>query len=378
MATIRLLAFAIGSIFISVHDPFFTAMGLIVLNATTILHIPIISKDTTRLEFSIILAVSCRLRLQPCLFIPDIQSLLLVAMWVGMSLVHSRIVSVLHLKEKEVESDGEKEVADDDVEEEVGREEEEEEEEEEEDEDEKEEEEKVKEEEEEEEEKVKEEEEEEEEKEEEEKEEEEEEEEEEEKEEEEEEGENLVVEVGYYNQMVQRMVPLFEKQREKNYQFAVLYLSSERKLSIENTKFRTRLGEVIDSYEATDCSKSTFPQDDNLGNFIAGRPKAQHHAEKKILNRFEKLWGCYNSSNSEPCHHIVLYTWMLPCNYCKDEIIRVLGPHSKECQITVVFTIIQKNVTIYDAVKIIRELQHEKVKVKIVKYGKKLSCKYLP
>lgn len=62
MEIISLLTITIGSIFVSAHYPTFTVMGLIILNANTILRTPIISKDTTELEVIVFGTASCGLR----------------------------------------------------------------------------------------------------------------------------------------------------------------------------------------------------------------------------------------------------------------------------------------------------------------------------
>ena len=149
-----------------------------------------------------------------------------------------------------------------------------------------------------------------------------------------------------FHDFIQTLVSLFEYQRMKNYQFAVLLLSAHLDINEENTKFETRCGEVCTSEEAANYTHPSFPPESMMSNYVVARPEG-FHAEKFLLDNFPILLNQYYSLHKMPCQHILLYSWMLPCTRCAWEMIQVLSSHTKLCRsrvtLTLVYTIIQKN-----------------------------------
>ena len=77
----------------------------------------------------------------------------------------------------------------------------------------------------------------------------------------------------------------------------------------------------------TNCEEPSFPkEDDELYNFITARPDGNDKpAEKITLDRLETLKTKYKAIGGKDCTHIVLYTWLPPCDWC--EITSILKPH---------------------------------------------------
>ena len=130
--------------------------------------------------------------------------------------------------------------------------------------------------------------------------------------------------------IIQHVVKVFETQRQQNYQFAVLFLSSETNIT-RRVQYRTKSG-IVDSSNATNRSSPTFPLDRDVCNYITARPDGRDHAEKLIMDKFHLLL------RDRSCRSIVLYTWLLPCKGCTRRIRETLGPYAKDYNITVVYT----------------------------------------
>ena len=165
-----------------------------------------------------------------------------------------------------------------------------------------------------------------------------------------------------YHDLVQMLVNRFEGQRKEKYQFAVLILSSETDASkIERGKIWAKKG-VVD----TNSAYSTHPRDIELNNFMVARPHGPYHAEKLLMDKFNKL-----RSKNKDCKTIVLYTWLLPCNSCAEEIAKVLGPY--EGEVIVLYTSIVKDMHNEDDSK--DKLRNAGIKLEKVHYDKDLKCK---
>ncbi len=135
---------------------------------------------------------------------------------------------------------------------------------------------------------------------------------------------------GSLHGIIQHVVKDFERQRLQNYQFAVLFLSSETNIT-RRVQYRTSRG-IVNSSNATNRRYPTFPLDRDLCNYITARPDYGGHAEKLIMDRFHLLL------RDRSCRSIVLYTWLLPCKGCTRRIRETLGPYANEYNITVVYT----------------------------------------
>ena len=123
---------------------------------------------------------------------------------------------------------------------------------------------------------------------------------------------------------VEDVVSIFKDQR-KRCQFAVLILSSECQVTLRNM--------LHADGKMTDNSTPTYPPDIYLDNYIVSRPDRGSDAEILLLRRFPTLLK-YNTQ----CQSIVLYSWLLPCLRCAEEIAHVLGQYTTTHRVTVVYT----------------------------------------
>ncbi len=143
-----------------------------------------------------------------------------------------------------------------------------------------------------------------------------------------------------FSQAIRNLIDLFKHQRARKYQFAVLYLSPEERLSVENMSFRTRQGTVSTPDEATDRNSRIFPPGGKLFNYLTARPDGQDHAEALLMDRFNSLMRCYSIHESKPiCKTILLFTWILPCDDCKQKILEKLKRFLKQQQVILVYMI---------------------------------------
>lgn len=134
---------------------------------------------------------------------------------------------------------------------------------------------------------------------------------------------------------IQEVIKRFESQAIYR-QFAVLILASQKNLT--ETKFQTKKGVVSASNPATNYKCATFPADHNLCNFVTARPKDQHHAEALLMRKFGMLRNRYQELKMPPYQCIVLYTWLLPCDYCTRQILKTLARETLQHDVILVYT----------------------------------------
>ena len=131
-----------------------------------------------------------------------------------------------------------------------------------------------------------------------------------------------------YIMLVKKLVAKFKDQRKiSNSEFAVLVLSPEEISTIEKTICWSRNGAL------TNRMLSTYPPDNDLGNFMVARPDGLH-AEVLLMHRFNSLWA----RQSRHCKTILLYSWLLPCISCAQTMADVLGPFAGGRRIIVLYT----------------------------------------
>ena len=115
-----------------------------------------------------------------------------------------------------------------------------------------------------------------------------------------------------FREFMKKVISLFHRQRLQGDQFAVLLFTTENRLN--------RMGEMQfqPSYPLVNNRYPYFPRD-NLGNYIVARPDEGDHCEKIIFHQRHLLQDIYRNVNPK-C--IILYSWILPCTGCTNEILR--------------------------------------------------------
>lgn len=138
-----------------------------------------------------------------------------------------------------------------------------------------------------------------------------------------------------FRNFMQYVISTFKNQHEQ--EFAVLFLSEYQSFKDigEKNKFS------IDP-KATDYEGRTFPPDKELKNYVTASPRRNKHAELILLGKLDILMTRFDEDN---CKTIVLYTWLLPCEWCKAEIIEQLSPWAANegKQVILVYTCSQVN-----------------------------------
>ena len=112
-------------------------------------------------------------------------------------------------------------------------------------------------------------------------------------------------------EFMRNVISQFRGQRLQGDQFAVLIFTTESRLN------RMRGMQFHPSYPLVNNRYPYFPRDD-LGNYIVARPEG-HHSEKIIFHQRHLLQDVYRNVNPR-C--IILYSWILPCTGCTNEILR--------------------------------------------------------
>ena len=137
----------------------------------------------------------------------------------------------------------------------------------------------------------------------------------------------------FYDFIVDKIIPDFNGQRSRHYQFAVVVLLSENDFDdIYQTSFTPS---DCSEKPILDKSASIMPRDRaNYGNYLVATPISNsYHSEEVIFGLystndgpFSHLWNTYVEHNNgayPKC--ILIYSWNLPCSRCTDVIIRSLG-----------------------------------------------------
>lgn len=66
------------------------------------------------------------------------------------------------------------------------------------------------------------------------------------------------------------------------------------------------------------------PDEPTYNNYLAARPDRGVHSEIQILDRLDDLYNAYRAShNGQAPRALLLYSWIVPCVYCTDEIVDV-------------------------------------------------------
>ena len=163
---------------------------------------------------------------------------------------------------------------------------------------------------------------------------------------------------------VETVVQTFKHQRKHGYQFAVLLLLPHR----ISRKFvlLTQSGEAT---EATNCSYPSYPLEKDVCNFIVARPDNYIHAEVLLLRQISSLMR----RNIEQCRTIVLYTWLFPCDNCKQEIINALKVYTKKYRVVLMYTSRMREMHDSEVMDITLELQKAGIEVRKETYDHKLE-----
>ena len=168
------------------------------------------------------------------------------------------------------------------------------------------------------------------------------------------------------------MTDEFQNQRHGDhakYQFAILFMSKRKKLIHLSRSMKYKNNHP--SKKLTDSECKIFPPDENVVNYLTSRPNklesgVTEHAESLLLGKLDLLMEKFDESN---CETIVLYTWLLPCNDCKTEIIENFN--TKKKHVILAYTSKRKNEENEDG--IVKELKSAGIEVRKVKYPHKLQ-----
>ena len=135
---------------------------------------------------------------------------------------------------------------------------------------------------------------------------------------------------------IQNVINLFNGQRLRGDQFAVLIFTAESELN--------RMGSIRfqDPWCTTRLVNRTHPYfpRNNLNNYLVARPDMGHHVhcEKILLDQEYWLWDAYEEDHPTGPRCIILYSWLLPCSDCTRKIITYHTHTRPVVKLIVVFT----------------------------------------
>ena len=162
-----------------------------------------------------------------------------------------------------------------------------------------------------------------------------------------------------FREFMKKVISLFHGQRLQGDQFAVLLFTTESRLNrMGEMQFQPRDPLVNNRYPY-------FPRD-NLGNYIVARPDEGDHCEKIIFHQRRLLHNAYRNVNPK-C--IILYSWILPCTGCTNEILRyyrnISPPRPK---MIVIFTVHWDELTDEENERNIDRMRQAEIIVERVRY----------
>ena len=59
-------------------------------------------------------------------------------------------------------------------------------------------------------------------------------------------------------------------------------------------------------------------------NYLAARPSYGVHSETQILDRLDNLYNQYKGKHGSPPQALLLYSWIVPCKHCTDNLVAKL------------------------------------------------------
>ena len=80
-----------------------------------------------------------------------------------------------------------------------------------------------------------------------------------------------------------------------------------------------------------DPNSSLSPPDKNnawYNNYLAARPYKKVHSETQILERLNNLYNQYKGKHRSPPQAMLLYSWIVPCMRCTDNLVAKLTSES--------------------------------------------------
>ena len=135
-----------------------------------------------------------------------------------------------------------------------------------------------------------------------------------------------------FHWFMQDVISKFQEQCIGGDQFAILFLVSESDIrQIRSTQFRNS-----QNGDLTNNDVPFWPPNDQWVNYIVARVDKESfsgtsvHSEKMLLDRAHKLWESYNRINHTGPNFIILFSWLMPCRHCTDNLIHTFftGPNS--------------------------------------------------
>ena len=162
-----------------------------------------------------------------------------------------------------------------------------------------------------------------------------------------------------FYEFMRKVIRLFHGQRLGGDQFAVLIFTAESRLNrMGGMQFQPSDPLVNNMY-------SYFPRN-NLGNYIVARPDEGRHCEKIIFYQKHLLQDVCRNVNPR-C--IILYSWILPCTGCTNEILcyysNISPPRPK---MIVIYTVQWDELTDEENQRNIYQMRQAEIIVERVKY----------
>ena len=168
-----------------------------------------------------------------------------------------------------------------------------------------------------------------------------------------------------------RVIPGFAGQRQEYHdQFAVLLLIPESELnSINHVIFQPHCS---NQHPFVNNANFYYPNRSCYGNYVAARP-GQVHSEITLLEELPHLWKAFQDRYRGVPSYIILYSWLMPCPDCTQEICWTLqGTRFENTPVIVAYTTDWIEYSRVENQKSRDKLQAAEIHVEHVKYQEDL------
>ena len=178
--------------------------------------------------------------------------------------------------------------------------------------------------------------------------------------------------------IINKVIKVFHRQRQERDQFAVLIFTEESNLSrMGETKFQPCDPRAWCNTPLVNNAYPYFPRG-NLGNYLVARPDRGRHCERIIFCQIRLLQNAYRRVHPGGPNCIILYSWLLPCSGCTNEILcyysNISAPRPK---MVVAYTVRWCEVTEAENQRNIERMEQAEIIVKNIKHPRRLpsaSC----
>ena len=168
-----------------------------------------------------------------------------------------------------------------------------------------------------------------------------------------------------------RIIPAFQHQRQRGYQFAVLLLIPESDVhNINNLSHWLWPMDNIHGLPLVNSANRYCPNRQLYRNYVSARPQGALHSEDTLLDELPYLRDAFENHYGSVPSCIILYSWMMPCPYCTMRICQTF--QDINIPVIVAYTIDWPKISADDNERSRNQLRAAGIRVERINYGRRL------